>query len=607
MNRYALIVASYQYNDQDLKPLVAPQVDADSFARVLGDKNIGGFKIKLLLNQQSGVILETLEDFFADKQRDDLLLFYFSGHGIKSEDGKLYFAQTNTIRTRLKSTSVSAEQINEMMKGSKSRRQIMILDCCYSGAFAKGMVAKADYAVGLKDSFEGGYGRIILTASDAMQYAFEGSDMIMQNKKMGTGSVFTHLLVEGLQTQNADFDNDGFVSVDDLHKYVSRNIKDITSHQSPKLWKFDAEGDIYVAQYPARGSRLPQRINNALVGDTQSRLRAVQELVDMLHSPDSVLAAMAKKKLYSLLPTELDSKILTLIGSSLNAIAESSISSDSASRTTSPEIQQSTASGQRSETSSSQKNRIVAPRLTNLGGIKEEKLEILTPPAYLAKNPALIQEYVYAQDPNLWIICPVCKTRFKVKNYLRHYTEHHTPSSTSTPQTAQVVKVGTNLGRTKNSNRETVVALLESIGPNCRVYCPFCASSVPSFGYLKHYDEEHPGQQLPPSGLVILSTTRPKVSPLSYLTHGKATPSEVETTKKVGTTQAQVNLPDQNRERSKIVNLIKKMGPNRNVYCPFCKSSVPSSEFIKHYDLKHLGSRLPSPDLAILSTTRHKS
>ena len=65
------------------------------------------------------------------------MLLYFSCHGIKDEDGQLYFAATNTRRKLLDATAISAHFENRVMFRSRSRKQLLLLDCCYSGAFAK--------------------------------------------------------------------------------------------------------------------------------------------------------------------------------------------------------------------------------------------------------------------------------------------------------------------------------------------------------------------------------------------------------------------------------------------------------------------------------------
>lgn len=121
--RNALIIACYEYND------------ADALSQVLKDPVIGGFDVQVLLNKPSYTLRVEIDNFFADRKRDELLLLYFSGHGIKDEDGKLYFATSDTTRKLLRSTAIEANFVNDVMQRSRSRKQVLLLDCCYSGAF----------------------------------------------------------------------------------------------------------------------------------------------------------------------------------------------------------------------------------------------------------------------------------------------------------------------------------------------------------------------------------------------------------------------------------------------------------------------------------------
>ena len=88
----ALIVANWEYQDTDLRQLVAPANDAEALARILRDPKTCGFEVTTLLNRSSRDVSEEIERFFLNRRRDDLLLLYFSCHGIKDDDGLLYFA-----------------------------------------------------------------------------------------------------------------------------------------------------------------------------------------------------------------------------------------------------------------------------------------------------------------------------------------------------------------------------------------------------------------------------------------------------------------------------------------------------------------------------------
>ena len=86
--RFALIIANYEYQDPDFRQLVAPAQYAEALARVLKDPAVGGFEVQTLLNKPWYEVNPAIETFFADRSPEDLLLLYFSGHGVKDEWGQ---------------------------------------------------------------------------------------------------------------------------------------------------------------------------------------------------------------------------------------------------------------------------------------------------------------------------------------------------------------------------------------------------------------------------------------------------------------------------------------------------------------------------------------
>ena len=143
------------------------------------------------------------------------------------------------------------------MDRSFSKRQVLVLDCCHSGAFAHGAKAAQGVSVGTAEAFEGtGLGRVVLTATDSTQYAWEGDQIIGDAQN----SLFTHFLIEGLKTGAADRDDDGVVTVDELYDYVREQVVNTTPRQTPHKWSYRQQGDIVLAQNPfAKRSVLPQK------------------------------------------------------------------------------------------------------------------------------------------------------------------------------------------------------------------------------------------------------------------------------------------------------------------------------------------------------------
>ncbi len=299
--RRALIVASYDYQDPGLRRLAAPARDANALAEVLRDPAIGAFEVRTMLNEPSHVIAEAVEDFFADRSQDDLLLLYFSCHGVKDEGGELFFATSNTKLRRLGATAVAADFVNRRMNRSRSRRIVLFLDCCYAGAFERGMVARAGTGVGIEEHF-GGRGHAVITSSSALEYAFEGDDLA--DDQAASPSVFTSALVEGLETGDADRDQDGYVALDELYDYVYDRVREATPHQTPGKWTFAVQGDLHIARRsrpvttPAPlPPELQQAIDHPIAG---FRAGAVGELERLLQSKHAGLVLAARLALEGL-------------------------------------------------------------------------------------------------------------------------------------------------------------------------------------------------------------------------------------------------------------------------------------------------------------------
>jgi DNA-binding NarL/FixJ family response regulator len=268
VERAALVVATGRYDDIRLRHLRSPRSDARSLAQVLSDPAIGGFCVRTLIDRRSYELAEEIENFFSDRRRDDIVLMYVTGHGIKDEAGRLYFAATNTKLDRLAATGLSSRFVSEQMERTRSRRVVMVLDCCYSGAFAR-LVAKADDRVDAVERLQGA-GRVVITASSAMEYAFEGDRLAMDE---GSPSVFTDVFVTGLQTGDADLDGDGQITVDELYEYVFEKVRLVTPNQTPGKIQH-LRGTIVIAQ-AARSSVESAKDRDYLVaGDREQLLKA---------------------------------------------------------------------------------------------------------------------------------------------------------------------------------------------------------------------------------------------------------------------------------------------------------------------------------------------
>jgi branched-chain amino acid transport system substrate-binding protein len=174
MAKVALLIGISEY-ESDFSPLSAPVFDVQAFKEVLQHSEMGCFEhIKPLYNPTQQEMAVAIETFFTNYQKDDLVLLYFSGHGIKDESGKLYLATRSTQKNEkgglVHATAVSASFIQDVLRTKcRSKRQVVILDCCFSGAFAEDMLVKDDGSVDVMNQL-GGEGRAVLTSSTSTQY-----------------------------------------------------------------------------------------------------------------------------------------------------------------------------------------------------------------------------------------------------------------------------------------------------------------------------------------------------------------------------------------------------------------------------------------------------
>ncbi|MFC6159324.1 caspase, EACC1-associated type [Kribbella jiaozuonensis] len=300
--RRALLVATYEYEDTAMRRLVAPAQDAEALARVLEDPDIAGFEVEVLVNEPESRVGRAIARFYATSERDDLTLFYFSGHGLKDENGRLYLAMKDTEHDSPRFTGLPTQFVNEAVDESASRQKILILDCCYGGAYAVQQFAKADTAVHTKEAL-GGRGRTVLTASDSLQYAFEGSTIHGEAPQ----SVFTRHLVEGLRTGAADLDADGDITVDELYSYVYEAVVAEQPNQRPQQVA-QIEGRTVIASNP--GWQLPEYLATTLESPVPAiRQTALNPLGQLLQASNEHVRQTARAKLEEL--TDDDSRAIS--------------------------------------------------------------------------------------------------------------------------------------------------------------------------------------------------------------------------------------------------------------------------------------------------------
>jgi formylglycine-generating enzyme required for sulfatase activity/uncharacterized caspase-like protein len=246
MARVALLIGTENYGTE-FGRLEATPGNVHALAEVLENPLMGGFdSVEKLIDSDHSKMGETIETWLRSRAKDDFLLLYIAGHGVMDLRRKLYFAALSSRKYQdelITSTAVSARNVHEWLQASKAKRQIVILDCCFSGAFGE-FVAQDDGSVDVEGAL-GSEGRVVLTSSKSTQYSFQQQE--------GKLSVYTNHLIEGIRTGAADLDEDGTISANELHEYICQKMQEESHGMHPQIIVMKNEGyRLKVADTPIR-------------------------------------------------------------------------------------------------------------------------------------------------------------------------------------------------------------------------------------------------------------------------------------------------------------------------------------------------------------------
>lgn len=217
MKRYAFVLGRNGPAAHKLDTLQYAESDALKVAKVL-DGGVAGFDEVAVFDEGESA-RENLERFEKLAERcgyDDVLLFYFSGHG-HNPRGELFLLFPETNLDRLVTTALPINAIKTVMAQSKARVRIIILDCCHSGAAGNETMRSSHRPQELP---------LVEAArsSASIIVAACGRNVVTRESGKFGGGFLTHLLVRALgdDLSQADIDQDGLVSITDFIEWASR-------------------------------------------------------------------------------------------------------------------------------------------------------------------------------------------------------------------------------------------------------------------------------------------------------------------------------------------------------------------------------------------------
>jgi hypothetical protein len=221
---WAIIVGVAAYNHMPV--LRYTDDDAYRFYAFLKGMEGGALpdeQVQIMIDEEATLdnVRENLRTMFSKAGPNDLVIFYFSGHGL---NGAFLPYDFDGYNNKFMHTEVA-----EIFAESNAKYKLCLADACHSGSIlamrsGEAETALAGYYEQLSKSISG---TALLMSSKSDETSLESSGL-----RQG---VFSHFLIRGLKGE-ADANKNGLISIEEMYQYVLENVRTYTGNrQSPVI------------------------------------------------------------------------------------------------------------------------------------------------------------------------------------------------------------------------------------------------------------------------------------------------------------------------------------------------------------------------------------
>ena len=180
-------------------------------------------QVKVLVDEDAtrANILQTLRQVLLKADENDVIVFYFSGHGL---DGSFLPQDYDGINNRLLHS-----EVKQIFEQSRAKHKIMVADACFSGSM---LAMKQPFSMQQMQSFYRAFddtkgGTALFMSSKSQEYSLEDQGL--------RSGIFSHYLIRGLKGE-ADVDGNRIVTMREIYDYVYKNVRSYTSNaQTPTI------------------------------------------------------------------------------------------------------------------------------------------------------------------------------------------------------------------------------------------------------------------------------------------------------------------------------------------------------------------------------------
>lgn len=179
-------------------------------------------QVRLLIDEDATKtnIMTSMRSVFLRADENDVILFYFSGHGLPGSFLPVDYDGYNNKLEHL--------EIKQVLEASKAKHKLVLADACHSGSILASRQGLNTILQRYYEAFENTRG------GTALMMSSKGEEYSLEDGGLRSG-IFSHFLVRGLKGE-ADKNGDKMVVIQELFDYVYKQVRLYTGNvQTPTL------------------------------------------------------------------------------------------------------------------------------------------------------------------------------------------------------------------------------------------------------------------------------------------------------------------------------------------------------------------------------------
>jgi hypothetical protein len=235
--RHAIVIGINNYQDTGISDLSKARNDAKLVGKILKDQ--GEFEQVFIMtddidprNDKDNLyptklnIEEKLDSLLRFSDPDDLIVFFFSGHGISDPDENGYLVTVDTVTDKQFNTSLRINDVVQRLKSKGIKKSLLVLDACRDVLYSSKSSSRNSL---LEKEYTESEVSATFYSTKAGYYSYEDDETDY--------GVFTKYLVMGMEGK-ADSNADGVVAFSELEQYVQKGVKEWSTRKNKQQKPF---------------------------------------------------------------------------------------------------------------------------------------------------------------------------------------------------------------------------------------------------------------------------------------------------------------------------------------------------------------------------------